>query len=203
VFFRNQKIQLDAVKVLIGLNILAFVLVEISPDGGEWVDRFLGLSERGVAKGMIWQFVTYQFVHAGVMHLLVNMIGIWFAGSIIERIMGYRRFVVFYLLCGIAGGVLQLVLSPGPVVVGASGAVCGLVAGFSTMFPRMEITALIFFVIPVKMQAKWLGIGIAVVSFLLWITDLFPNVGNAAHLGGAIAGFLLVKWNRRQPLRVV
>jgi membrane associated rhomboid family serine protease len=83
-------------------------------------------------------------------------------------------------------------------VVGASGSVCGLVAAFSTMFPQMPVTALIFFVIPVRMRAMWLGIIVAGVSLFLMLTGWFGDIGNAAHLGGAIAGFGLVKYNRRR-----
>ena len=127
------------------------------------------------------------------------MLGLWFAGGILERIFGFRRFVFFYLLCGIAGGLLQIALTPGPsMVVGASGSVCGLVAAFSTMFPRMPVTALLFFVIPVRMRAMWLGIIVAGVSLFLMLTGWFGDIGNAAHLGGAIAGFGLVKYNRRR-----
>jgi membrane associated rhomboid family serine protease len=125
---------------------------------------------------MVWQFLTYQFVHAGLLHLLVNMLGLWFAGNVLERIMGVRRFVLLYLTCG---------------------AVCGLIAAFSTMFPRMEITALIFFVIPVRMRAMWLGIGVVALSVFFLATGILGNVGNGAHLGGALAGFVWVIYNRR------
>lgn len=198
-FSRNRSIELTAVKALIGINVLVFVLMEISPSFHLFADSKLGLSEGGLARGMIWQFVTYQFVHAGFLHLLVNMLGLWFAGNILERLFGEKKFVVFYLVCGVVGGLVQLVLVPGPmVVVGASGAVCGLVAAFSTMFPQMPITALIFFVIPVRMRAMWLGIIIAGVSVLLLVTGWFGNIGNAAHLGGALAGFAMVKLQRRR-----
>jgi membrane associated rhomboid family serine protease len=199
VFFKNRPVQLTAVKALIAINALIFVIMEVSPTFGDFADRVLGLSEGGLKRGMIWQFATYQFVHAGLLHLVVNMLGLWFSGNILERIMGPRKFVIFYLACGIVGGVVQLVLVPGPmVVVGASGAVCGLIAAFSTMFPQMPITALIFFVIPVRMRAMWLGIIVAGVSLLLLITGMFGNIGNAAHLGGALAGFAMVKLQRRR-----
>jgi membrane associated rhomboid family serine protease len=199
VFFKNRPVQLTAVKALIAINALIFVIMEVSPTFGDFADRVLGLSEGGLKRGMIWQFATYQFVHAGLLHLVVNMLGLWFSGNILERIMGPRKFVIFYLACGIVGGVVQLVLVPGPmVVVGASGAVCGLIAAFSTMFPQMPITALIFFVIPVRMRAMWLGIIVSGVSLLLLITGMFGNIGNAAHLGGALAGFAMVKLQRRR-----
>ncbi len=198
-FQGNRRFDITAVKALIAANVLVFVLMGVSPTLADFADSVFGLSERGLAKGMIWQFITYQFVHAGLFHLLVNMLGLWFAGNILERILGPRRFVVFYLLCGIAGGLLQIVLSPGPsTVVGASGSVCGLVAAFSTMFPQMPVTALLFFVIPVRMRAMWLGIIVAGVSLFLLVTGWFGNIGNAAHLGGAIAGFGLVKYQRRR-----
>jgi membrane associated rhomboid family serine protease len=199
VFEGYRRFQITAVKALIAINVLVFVLMGVSPSLADFADSVFGLSGRGLAKGMIWQFVTYQFVHAGFFHLLVNMLGLWFAGNILERIFGARRFVIFYLLCGIAGGLLQVALSPGPaMVVGASGSVCGLVAAFSTMFPQMPVTALIFFVIPVRMRAMWLGIIVAGVSLFLMLTGWFGDIGNAAHLGGAIAGFGLVKYNRRR-----
>lgn len=198
-FAANRRFEITAVKALIAINVLIFVLMGVSPPLADFVDSVFGLSTRGLAKGMIWQFVTYQFVHAGFFHLLVNMLGLWFAGNILERIFGVRRFVIFYLLCGIFGGLLQIALSPGPAtVVGASGAVCGLVAAFSTMFPQMPVTALIFFVIPVRMRAMWLGIIVAGVSLFLIVTGWIGDIGNAAHLGGAIAGFGLVKYYRRK-----
>jgi membrane associated rhomboid family serine protease len=199
VFSSKRPLRLTAVKALIAINALIFVIMEVSPAFGDFADRVLGLSEGGLKRGMIWQFATYQFVHAGLLHLVVNMLGLWFSGNILERIMGPKKFVIFYLACGIVGGVVQLVLVPGPmVVVGASGAVCGLIAAFSTMFPQMPITALIFFVIPVRMRAMWLGIIVSGVSLLLLITGMFGNIGNAAHLGGALAGFAMVKLQRRR-----
>ena len=195
----NRRFEITAVKALIAINVLVFVLMGVSPTLADFADSVFGLSTLGLAKGMIWQFVTYQFVHAGFFHLLVNMLGLWFAGNILERILGIRRFVIFYLICGVFGGLVQIVLSPGPsTVVGASGSVCGLVAAFSTMFPQMPVTALIFFVIPVRMRAMWLGIIVAGVSLFLMLTGWFGDIGNAAHLGGAIAGFGLVKYYRRR-----
>ena len=162
-------------------------------NSGPVVD-FLGLSGRGLSKGMVWQLVTYQFVHAGILHLLVNMAGLWFTGPVLERLMGVRRFVTFYLLAGVAGGLMQMLFSPAPNLVGASGSVCGLVAAFSALFPRMPITALLFFVIPVRMEARWLGVSIVILSLFLLVTGLFGNIGNAAHLGGALAGYAWVRF---------
>ena len=160
------------------------------------VDDLFGLSGEGLVSGIVWQPVTYQFVHAWLFHLVVNMIGLWFAGNILERILGVRRFVQLFLVAGIAGGFLQMIYDSNTVLVGASGSVCGLIAAFSTLYPRMPITVLLFFVIPVRMQAMWLGISVVILSALLLISGLFGNIGNLAHIGGAVAGFAWVRFSR-------
>jgi len=193
-----QRQRLPAVQVIIGVNVAIFLLQSLLPPSGQaWSDGIFGLSARGAAQGMLWQFVTHQFLHGSLFHLAVNMLGLWFAGRVLENLLGPARFVWFYLACGVAGGVLQLVLSPGPVLIGASGAVCGVVAAFSALYAEMPITALIFFVVPVRMRAKWLGRMIVIVSIVLLVTGLGGNIGNAAHLGGALAGYAIVRLGRR------
>ncbi len=194
---RLKSIQFTATKALIGINVLVFVFKEMLDRRGRIiVDDLFGLSGEGLVSGMVWQPVTYQFVHAGLFHLVVNMIGLWFAGNILERILGVRRFVQLFLVAGIAGGFLQMIYDSNTVLVGASGSVCGLIAAFSTLYPRMPITVLLFFVIPVRMQAMWLGISVVILSALLLISGLFGNIGNLAHIGGAVAGFAWVRFSR-------
>ena len=194
---RLNSIQFTATKALIGINVLVFVFKEMLDRRGRIiVDDLFGLSGEGLMSGMVWQPVTYQFVHAGLFHLVVNMIGLWFAGNILERILGVRRFVQLFLVAGIAGGLLQMIYDSNTVLVGASGSVCGLIAAFSTLYPRMPITVLLFFVIPVRMQAMWLGISVVILSALLLISGLFGNIGNLAHIGGAVAGFAWVRFSR-------
>jgi len=195
VIFRGQKIQLTAVNVLIAINVLVFIFKSFfGGENGTGVDNFLGLSWRGISNGNLWQVFTYQFVHAGSMHLLLNMVGLWFTGPVLERLMGVYRFVAFYLIAGAVGGLLHMLIPPGGSLVGASGSICGLVAAFSALFPRMPITALLFFVIPVRMEARWLGFSVVMVSLFLLVTELFGNIGNAAHLGGALAGYAWVRF---------
>lgn len=194
---RLNSIQFTATKALIGINVLVFVFKEMLDRRGRIiVDDLFGLSGEGLMSGMVWQPVTYQFVHAGLFHLVVNMIGLWFAGNILERILGVRRFVQLFLVAGIAGGLLQMIYDSNTVLVGASGSVCGLIAAFSTLYPRMPITVLLFFVIPVRMQAMWLGISVVILSALLLISGLFGGIGNMAHIGGAVAGFAWVRFSR-------
>ncbi len=194
---RRDNFRFTATKVLIGLNVLVYVFTEFLNRRQQIiVNDFFGLSGEGLLTGMIWQPVTYQFLHAGFFHLLVNMLGIWFSGNILEGLLGVRRFLQLYLVAGIAGGLLQMVYDSNTVLLGASGAVCGLIAAFSTLYPRMPITVLLFFVIPVRMQAMWLGIGLVILSGVLQLSGMFGNIGNMAHIGGAVAGFAWVRYGR-------
>ena len=189
----RQNGRLSVLRVLVGLNVLIFLFsLLLTPMGHIRFDGIFGLSMRGISDGMIWQFVTHQFLHGSLLHLLVNMLGLWFAGRVLENLLGGWKFLLFYLTCGIIGGIFQLVIDPGPILIGASGAVCGVVAAFSALYPEMQITALLFFVLPVRMRAKWLGRLIVIVSVFLILTGLMGNVGNAAHLGGALAGYAFV-----------
>jgi len=131
----------------------------------------------------------------------VNMVALWFTGPILEKLLGGWRYILLYLTAAIAGGVLQTFSSPQSIdLVGASGAVCGLLVGFATLLPRLEITALIFFVIPVRMKAATLGWIIGTMSLLFWFLGIEPGIGHLAHLGGAIAGWAVCTVYRRLGL---
>lgn len=196
--------RFSMVKILVGVNVAIFLLeLLLNPVGREWVEAMFELNQRGISNGMVWQFVTYQFLHANTLHVAVNMLGLWFAGRVLENLLGSWRFLLFYLACGVSGGILQLLIDPGHSVIGASGAVCGVIAAFSALYPEMLITALLFFVLPIRMRAKWLGILIVVISVFLIVTGLGGNIGNAAHLGGALAGYAIVWIGKQRRPRLV
>jgi membrane associated rhomboid family serine protease len=154
----------------------------------------LALSGEGLARGRWWTVVTHLFVHANLLHLAVNVFGLWFMGPEVETMLGRARFLVLYLVSGIAGGLLQTVFSsPQSELVGASGAVCGVLLSFTTAYPEMPLRALLFFILPVSMRARTLGRGLIVFSALCAALKLFPQLGHLAHLGGAVAGALLTK----------
>ena len=198
----RQDGRLSVLRILVAANVVIFLLESLlTPMGHIRLDAIFGLSARGISSGMLWQFVTHQFLHGSFFHLLVNMLGLWFAGRILENLLGGWRFLLFYLTCGIVGGIFQLAISPGPILIGASGAVCGVIAAFSALYPEMPITALLFFVVPVRMRAKWLGRIIVILSVVLILTRLMGNVGNAAHLGGALAGYAIVWLGRVRRVR--
>ncbi|MBT8379864.1 MAG: rhomboid family intramembrane serine protease [Ignavibacteria bacterium] len=144
----------------------------------------------------IWQLVTYQFMHGGFGHIFFNMFILWMFGMEIENIWGSKKFLYFYLICGVTAGLAQLFIAPlfsvpAPTI-GASGAVFGVMIAFALSFPDRYIY--LWFLIPIK--AKYL-IGFLFVLEIFWIGDAGSNVAHLAHLGGALAGFIFIMLDKR------
>jgi membrane associated rhomboid family serine protease len=141
----------------------------------------------------VWQLVTYMFLHAGITHVLFNMLTLWMFGLQLERDWGTRRFLKYYFYCGIAAGVCVLVVNMllgywGTVTLGASGAIFGVLVAFGVMYP--DQTVLMYFLFPIK--AKYLVMIFVAIELLL---TFGPNTGvsTIAHLGGAAFGFVYLK----------
>lgn len=184
--------RLRAVPVLIAINVVVFIYqcLLAHPVLFSYV---YGLSAPGVKAGHWSQFVTHAFLHGNAMHLLFNMVGLWFAGRIVERVLGTGRFLVLYFAAAVIGGIFQLAFSNGNIpLIGASGAVFGVLVAFTTLFPESQIVAILFF-IPVRLKAKYLGWLVSGSSVFFLLSGLMPGVGNAAHLGGCVAGYLFVR----------
>ncbi len=163
--------------------------------------RSLALSRDGLHYGMWWTLVTHMFMHAHPLHLAVNVLGLWFIGPEVEFSLGRTRFLVLYFVSGIAGGALQTAFAPSDLpLVGASGAVCGVLLSFTVENPEMPLQALLFFVLPVRMKARTLGRGLIVFSAACAALHVFPLIGHLAHLGGALAGAGLTKWWLRRAV---
>ena len=166
--------------------------------GMEDFPGYLPLSAEGLAHGFVWQLVTYQFMHAGWMHLLLNCWAIYMFGRELEDLLGVRKFLTLVFSTGIVGGVFQVLVAlvwpqyfGGPVV-GASACAFGLVAAFAMLFPERELTLLLFFFIPVHMRAKTLLLASAVLA-VAGIAFPIDNIANAAHLGGMAMGWFFVR----------
>lgn len=142
--------------------------------------------------------VTYQFLHADWLHLIGNMLFLWVFGNNIEDRLGRVRFLPFYLLCGALAGLAQALTDPGSDIplIGASGAVAGMLGAYVVLFPRAGIWTLVAFVLPLKLPA-WLWIGIYFVLQFLYLGDSMTSRGGGvaymAHLAGFLAGVLLVR----------
>lgn len=144
----------------------------------------------------VWQLITYQFMHGSFTHILFNMFALWMFGMEIENYWGSKKFLVYYLLCGVVAGLFQLFLTPllgsaAAVTIGASGAVYGVLIAFAMMFPDRYI--FLYFLVPVK--AKYL-IGFLVVMEFMLVDSAQSNVAHLAHLGGALAGFLFILFDK-------
>ena len=149
-----------------------------------------------------WTFVSYMFVHGGLLHLLGNMLMLFVFGTAVEGRMGSRNFLLYYLFCGIGAAVFSLLLAgfmPVGAFVGASGAVLGVAVAFAMCWPDAEI---IVFPIPVPIKARTLVIGLVALDIIA--SQLWPNDGVAhlAHVGGALFGYLYFRvqsLSRRSP----
>ncbi|MEI8340973.1 MAG: rhomboid family intramembrane serine protease [Verrucomicrobiota bacterium] len=187
--------QFSTVAILIGINVGVFIFQWIigfyAPD---LVSEYLALSGEGVRRGFEWQFVTYMFLHGGFLHLAFNMFTLYFAGREVEVIAGRKHMLGIYFAGGLLGGVAQILLSnPEMHLVGASAGVFAVLIAFTTIYPEMELTLLLFFVIPVRLKAKYLALGLVAVSFLFLGTGAWDGVGHIAHLGGCLAGWLYAR----------
>jgi len=149
----------------------------------------------------VWQLITYQFLHGGFSHILFNMFALWMFGAEIENTWGSKKFLIYYLACGIGAGLLHLFLSPvltgalAPTI-GASGAIYGVMIAFAMFFPDRLI--FLYFFIPVK--AKYF-IAFMVVFEFLAVDSVGSGVAHLAHLGGALVGFLFILFDKDSTVR--
>lgn len=140
-----------------------------------------------------WTIVTYMFLHAGLTHLLFNMIALYFFGPRVEQRIGSERFFALYMISGITGGLLSFVFAPAAAIVGASGAIFGVLLAFARFWPRDRIY--IWGVLPI--EARWLVIGYTVISLWGGFGGGSSGTAHFAHLGGFVGGFLCLLYMQR------
>ena len=156
----GKRRRVSAVDVLIAINAAIFVCQWLRPDLTDHLQDLYALNAAGMEEGRWWQLITYAFLHANIWHLLFNMIALWFAGRIVERVMGTGRFVALYAASAVAGGLAQLLLEGGTIpLLGASGAVFGVILAFTTMFPRSADRGASFFRHSLEIPCKVSGLG--------------------------------------------
>ena len=143
-----------------------------------------------------WTVITYMFLHGGMMHLVFNMLGLFFFGPRVEERLGSRSFVYLYLISGITGALLSLIMGPSAAVLGASAAVFGVMLAFAWFWPEAPIH--IWGIIPIK--ARTLVIITTVLSLWSGFGGVRGNVAHFAHLGGYVGAFLYLKWLDRKRL---
>lgn len=170
----------------------AVYLLTITVFTGRWIYEFTAFDPQSAVSGW-WTFVTYMFVHAGFLHLLFNMLMLFFFGPAVEEKMGGSSFALYYFTCGVGGAVFSLVMSvftPIAPTVGASAAVLGVALAFAIQWPDAPVYV---FPLPVPIKVKWLVTFLVVVN--LWGASAGADTGIAylAHLGGLLFGFIYLK----------
>jgi membrane associated rhomboid family serine protease len=191
-----------ALKALIAANVLMFAITTFADS----VIPRLGLVPTFVLHdGWIWQIGTYMFLHGGVFHIAFNMLALWMFGAELERIWGTRYFLKFYLVTGIGAGALTVAISLLPfgfaqqlqhsIVIGASGAIYGLLLAYAMYFPDRPIYMYFLFPIPAKVFVAIMG----AIAFFSSLGEA-GGVANATHLGGLLVAYLFLKSARIHPL---
>jgi membrane associated rhomboid family serine protease len=194
-----------ALKAIIGVNVAVFLLQTFQPG----VVGLLGLQPAAVTGRLyVWQLGTYMFLHAGLFHLLFNMLALWMFGLELERKWGTRYFLKFLAVTGIGAAVITVVFSFLPfafaaelhrsIVIGFSGAIYGLLLAFALYNPNQPILLYFLFPIPAKYFVMIMG-AIAFYSSLA----VSGGVASATHLGGLVVGYLYLKMGRVDPLAEV
>ncbi len=173
---------------------------------------------------MPWQLITYMFMHGGWEHIIFNMFALWMFGCVVERVWGAKKFLFYYIACGVGAGLFQeaaqlvqffLLASeahPGVslslvaqanetflnqwTTVGASGAIYAILLAFGMLFPEERI---FIFPLPVPIKAKWFVIGYAAIELFSAMATTNDGVAHIAHLGGMVFGFFMIRYWRKQP----
>jgi membrane associated rhomboid family serine protease len=171
-------------------NVIIFVLSLAAP---ALVDHFLFVPVLILERP--WTILTYMFLHANISHIFFNMLALFFFGPRLEIVLGERRFLLLYFISGISGGVLSCFFMPQTPILGASGAVYGIMLGFAYFWPRELIY--IWGLLPV--QSRWLIIIMTILSLFGGIGVGEGGVAHFAHLGGFLGGYLYLVFAKARP----
>ena len=211
-------------KNLLVVNVLAFIATFVFERSGIDLTKLLGLHFFLGSEFHIYQFVTYMFLHGGFTHILFNMFALWMFGSVIERVWGPKKFLFYYICCGIGAGFTQELVqyitysmedlatyqyvNAGGVqmttdayinlwtTIGASGAVYGILLAFGMIFPNERLFIIPF---PFPIKAKWLIVGYIAIELFSAMSGPGDGVAHMAHLGGMLFGFLLIRYWQKHP----
>lgn len=184
--FRNLP---PAIRILMIANVVGFLAGLVVPD----LHNLFGLVPQQVLfQRWVWQPVTYLFLHGNLWHLIFNLFALWMFGMPVEAQWGERDFLKYYFLCGLGAAAAHLALAPhsGIPVIGASGAVYGLLVAFAMLYP--DAVVYLYFLIPIK--AAHMALLFGAIEFFAGATGSTPGVARFAHLGGMLTGYLYIRW---------
>ena len=203
--FRHRPTDHSAIPnvifILLVANGLLFALQQLSR---EFLLANFALWPVGTPLFQPWQLLTYGFLHSPTYlgHIFFNMFGLWMFGRDLERMMGPKRFLTYYLTCVIGAGIVQLIVAgtQGGIypTLGASGGVFGILLAFGLAFPNRMVMLLIP---PIPMRAKYFVLIFGLLELYLGVSGNAPGVANFAHLGGMLFGFLLIQYWKKSVRR--
>ena len=211
-------------KNLLIVNFLAFVATWVLELRGIDLTSLLGLHFFLASDFHIYQFVTYMFLHGGLTHIFFNMFALWMFGNVIEQVWGPKKFIFYYICCGVGAGLVQEIVQYGTYMyeglaayqyvntgsvqmttdayinlwttIGASGAVYGILLAFGMIFPNERLFIIPF---PFPIKAKWLIVGYIAIELFSAMSAPGDGVAHMAHLGGMLFGFLLIRYWQNHP----
>ena len=180
-------------KFLLIVNIVVFVLVELSGQQS-LLFRTFGLVPSLVwSKFKIWQLFTYLFIHGGIFHIFFNLFVLWMFGKDLESQWGKMEFLLFYFICGIGAGLITVLFSVNSIVpiVGASGAIYGLLLAYGFTYPNQMVY--LYGLVPIKV--KYMVLGLGAIAFFASLSASQSNVSHITHLSGMIIGLIFIYFN--------
>ena len=211
-------------KNLLIVNFLAYITTWVLELRGIDLTSLLGLHFFLASNFHVYQFVTYMFLHGSLTHIFFNMFALWMFGSVIERVWGPKKFLFYYICCGIGAGIVQEIVqyatysiegiaayqyvNAGGVqmttdayinlwtTIGASGAVYAILLAFGMIFPNERLFIIPF---PFPIKAKWLVVGYIAIELFSAMSGPGDGVAHMAHLGGMLFGFLLIRYWQKHP----
>ena len=184
------------IKKIFWINVLAFSLTLILACMNFSVFEYFAQWSYKGDNFYTWQLITHQFLHGGFLHIIFNMLALLSIGPFVERFLGEKKFVPFYLLCGVGSALLHMSISNNVNIpmVGASGALFGLLALFSIIHPNEKLYV---FLIPIGIKAKYMVGALIIIEVLLGLFSTSDGIGHWAHVGGALTGITLYLINKR------
>jgi membrane associated rhomboid family serine protease len=192
--FNRPTISIPSgVKFLLIINIVVFVLVELSGQQS-LLFRTFGLVPSLVwSKFKIWQLFTYLFIHGGIFHIFFNMFVLWMFGKDLESQWGKMEFLLFYFVCGIGAGLITVLFSVNSIVpiVGASGAIYGLLLAYGFTYPNQMVY--LYGLVPIKV--KYMVLGLGAIAFFASLSASQSNVSHITHLSGMVIGLIFIYFN--------
>lgn len=192
--------RFSATSLVVALSVGAYgaqLIVELLLAGQPSKDIFsqwLALDQAGVRAGQWWKFLTFGLLHdSNPLHLIANMLLLYFAGREVEPIVGPRHFLTIYGVGLLLGGVAHWLAMPGQVLVGVSAGVAAVIVAYSTILPELEVTANLFFVVPLRLRAKHLTFALLGVSALCWWTLTGTEMGPVGMIAASLFAWVYVK----------